>query len=81
MLTMGTITAIAIRPLLWPTAIGAWWSLTPRGWWRRAPFLPIPDADVMRWRVTTAYGHPDMTLATSDIVSYLRWRRKYGPWR
>jgi hypothetical protein len=30
----------------------------------------------MEWRVTTAYGHADMTLADEDLLSYLRWRRQ-----
>ncbi|MCZ7532937.1 MAG: hypothetical protein M5U23_05970 [Acidimicrobiia bacterium] len=78
---MRAITAIAVRPLLWPAAIGAVLSLARRGWWRHWPFLPFPDESVVRWRVTTAFGQPDMALATEDILSYLRWRRSHGLWR
>lgn len=70
--------AVLIRPWLWATAIGAYVSFVPHRWWQRSPFLPIPDRTVMEWRVTTAYGHADMTLATSEVLSYLRWRRDQG---
>jgi cytochrome c biogenesis factor len=68
--------AVVVRPYLWATAIGAWFAFTPLGWWKRWPFLPIPDRSVVDWRVTTAYGQPDMTLATNDMLSYLQWRRQ-----
>jgi hypothetical protein len=76
MLTPSAIGAVAIRPWLWGAAVGALFSLAKRGWWRRWPFLPLPDPAVIEWRVTTAYGRPDMTLADDDLLSYLRWRRQ-----
>ena len=45
-------------------------------WWRRAPFLPIPDADYLRFRLETQYGTggaPD----PDDVVVYLRWCREH----
>ncbi|MDK1018072.1 MAG: hypothetical protein QGD89_01525 [Actinomycetota bacterium] len=75
MLSWRTFAAILVRPVLWPTAVGAVFAFAPRFWWKRAPFLPLPDRSVMAWRVTTAFAHPDMTLASSDVVSYLQWRR------
>jgi hypothetical protein len=76
MIGFASFVAVARRPWLWPTAIGAWLALTPRGWWRHPPFLPVPDREVVAWRVTTAYGRPDMTLVPDDLVSYLQWRRR-----
>jgi hypothetical protein len=67
--------AVFIRPWLWPTALGAMFALAPRRWWTRTPFLPIPDADVIGWRKTTAYGSSSTPLVPDDVVSYLEWRR------
>lgn len=75
MLSFGSFLAVLVRPSLWATAIGALFALSPRGWWKRPPFLPIPDAELVSWRVTTAYGQPNMTLARDDLLSYLRWRK------
>ncbi|MEN8112949.1 MAG: hypothetical protein ABFS21_01065 [Actinomycetota bacterium] len=68
--------ALAKRPRLWSTAVGAAFAFAPSDWWRRAPFLPIPDADLLRWRVTTAYGDDETTIAPSDVVAYLEWRHR-----
>ena len=43
-------------------------------WWRRPPFLPLPDPDYLRFRLETQYGaagrpEPD------DLVAYLEWCR------
>ncbi|GMQ84487.1 MAG: hypothetical protein BMS9Abin07_0051 [Acidimicrobiia bacterium] len=71
-----SIVAVARRPFLWPTALGALVAMSPRRWWARPPFLPIPEHDLVRWRVTTAYGDPEATLAEDDLVAYLEWRHR-----
>ena len=76
MLSASAVGAVLVRPYLWPTAVGAVFALARRGWWRQPPFLPVPDREVVRWRVTTAYGQPDMALESEDLLSYLRWRRQ-----
>lgn len=76
MLTFRDGLAVAVRPWLWATALGAVFAFARRGWWRRPPFLPLPDPEVVAWRVTTAYGQSDMTLVEDDLVSYLHWRRR-----
>ena len=76
MLTWRAGLAVLVRPTLWFTAIGAVFAFARDGWWRRPPFLPFPDRSVLEWRVTTAYGRPDMTLGPEDVVSYLRWRQR-----
>lgn len=73
---MRSVLQVLIRPSLWLTAIGALFAFARLGWWKNPPFLPIPDKAVIRWRVTTAYGQPNMTLADEDLVSYLRWRKR-----
>lgn len=74
--------ALARRPDLWVVAAGAGLSLAGRGWWRRPPFLPIPDPDWLRFRLTTAYGG-DGTLDDSsafdvgDLITWLEWRKEW----
>ena len=76
MISRATARALVRRPALWPTAAGAVVAFSRVGWWRRSPFLPIPDAELIRWRTATAYGSDDADLATEDVVAYLEWRRR-----
>lgn len=74
--------ALAARSLIDPS-VGAdllrvAWRLRRREWYRRPPFLPLPDAEYVRWRVYTAYGHGDMTPPAADIVRYARWAAHSG---
>jgi hypothetical protein len=58
--------------------------LAARGWWRRPPFLPLPDREYLRFRLETAYGGDgwDRELDPGDLVTYLRWCRATRPiWR
>ena len=48
--------ALAREPELWPTAVGQAGRLARPGWWRRAPFLPLPDPAYVRFRLDTQYG-------------------------
>jgi len=64
------------HPGLWVGALGAMVRLAPSGWWRRAPFLPLPDPAYWRFRLVTAYGgdgdesalRPTTLPGTSDGV-------------
>jgi hypothetical protein len=76
MIDRSTALAVARRPGLWGTAIGAALALAPAGWWRHRPFLPLPDASLMRWRIATAYGSEDAAVDPADIVAYLEWRQR-----
>ena len=75
------VAAVAVRPTLWPTAVGAVFRLATPGWWRRRPFLPLPDGRLWGFRMVTAYGRPDATPDADDVVSYLEWCRSAGTWR
>ncbi len=77
MITRSTTLALLRRPAIWPTAVGAVFAFARPGWWRRIPFLPIPDDELMRWRTTTAYGSDDVELVTEDVVAYLEWRQRF----
>lgn len=65
--------AVAHHPALWLTALVQFRRLLPDGWWRRPPFLPVPDGDLLAFRATTQYGDPDHRLETDDLVAWLWW--------
>lgn len=68
--------AVGRRPGLWPTAVRQTGVLAAPGWWRRAPFLPLPSAGYLRFRLQTAYGGAGpWPIEPDDVVSYLRWCR------
>lgn len=70
--------AIAARPRLWASAVGAAASLVPASWWRRPPFLPVPDRRWVRFRLVTAYGGAgDRRPDVADVVTWLEWRRRF----
>ena len=52
------------------------WRFRARDWWRRPPFLPLPDRDYMRWRMHTAYGDDDAVPPPRDVERYARWSGK-----
>jgi hypothetical protein len=71
-----TFTACARRPSLWGIALVEWRRMTPAGWWRRRPFLPVPDRDLMRFRMQTQYGDPDHPPEPDDLVTWLQWCKR-----
>jgi hypothetical protein len=60
------------RPQLWVTAVRQAHRLAPGRWWRRPPFLPVPDREYLRFRLETQYG-ADGVPAPADLVTYLEW--------
>jgi hypothetical protein len=66
--------ALAREPQLWPTALGQAGRLARPGWWKRAPFLPVPDPEYLRFRLDTQYGASG-ERDPEDLVVYLRWCR------
>ncbi len=74
--------AVAGRPDLWPTALRAAADLRRTGWWRRPPFLPVPDPAWLRFRLVTAYGGEGTLDATTpleaeELLTWLEWRRDW----
>jgi len=65
--------AVIVRPALWATALRQVRLLAAPGWWRRSPYLPLPDRGYLRFRLQTAYGDPDRYPEPADIVTYLHW--------
>jgi hypothetical protein len=62
-----------VRPRLLLCLIGAAWRFRRRGWYRRPPFLPVPAADYMHWRMHTAFGADAVVLGVTDLEAYLEW--------
>lgn len=71
--TRAAVRAIAVRPRLWPAALRQARALVPPGWWRRRPFLPLPDRAWLRFRMTTAYGDPGAGVDVEDLLTWLAW--------
>ena len=71
---MRAAAAVLVRPLLWTTAVRQAMSATPPRWWRRPPFLPVPDRSYLRFRLETHYGE-DAAPDAGDLVRYLQWCR------
>ncbi len=69
--------AVLRRPGLWPTAVAQAGRLARPEWWKRPPFLPVPDREYVRFRMQTAYGSAG-TPAPEDLVAYLSWCREFS---
>jgi hypothetical protein len=69
--------AVLRHPSLWVTAIRQAVRLAGRGWWRRPPYLPLPDRGYLGFRLVTAYGSADRSPDPDDLVAYLRWCRAW----
>jgi len=52
------------------------WSSRARDWHRRAPFLPLPPREYVRWRMFTAYGDAAAVPPLDDVIRFARWRRE-----
>ena len=68
--------AVLRSPALWPTAARQLRRSARRGWWRRPPFLPLPSADYVRFRLLTQYGEATAP-SPDDVVRFLRWCRDW----
>lgn len=73
--------AIAARPGLWPTAWRQYRRTCPPRWWRRRPFLPVPDRRYLAFRMLTQYGAPGRAPEPSDVLNYLAWCRRWDQYR
>lgn len=68
------VAALLVRPWLWVTAVATVARLASPRWWRRAPFLPLPDPDYLRFRLETQYGGDGVREPeVEDLVTYLTW--------
>lgn len=63
----------SMRPALALALVRVAWRFRRRRWWARAPFLPLPPRDYVRWRMHTAYGDHDAVPPAADVERYARW--------
>jgi hypothetical protein len=49
------------------------WRLRAKFWWRRAPYLPLPDTAYWNFRMITATGSTDGRIDVRAIVDAARW--------
>ncbi len=70
------VVAVVAHPSLWPTALRQAARASRPRWWRRPPYLPIPDTDYLRFRLETQYG-ADGVADPHDVLVYLRWCREH----
>jgi hypothetical protein len=52
------------------------WSMRRRGWYRSAPFVPLPPPEYLGWRMHTAYGDEAAVPSVEDVLRLARWRRE-----
>jgi len=52
------------------------WRFRSNSWYRRFPFLPVPDSTYLRWRMYTAYGDYNAVPPVTDVERYARWAVK-----
>jgi hypothetical protein len=64
------------RPRLALDLLRTAWAFRRRRWWARAPFLPLPDREYLRWRMYTAYADENAVPPADDVVRFARWRRE-----
>lgn len=75
---LGAAPAVLRRPSLWVTAVRQVHRLARPRWWRRPPFLPLPDADYLHFRLVTMYGGSgDRPMSGADVVQWLEWCRRW----
>ena len=70
-LTMAGLALRRPRTILY--LIQAAWAFRARGWYLSPPFLPLPPASYMKWRLETAYGSATAVPSDDEIERYLRW--------
>ncbi|HEY0673396.1 MAG TPA: hypothetical protein VGD27_14055 [Longimicrobiales bacterium] len=62
-----------VRPRLLLLLFATAWRFRRRGWYRQAPFLPVPPPEYVRWRLHTAYGAEERVPSATELETYIRW--------
>lgn len=65
----------AVNPRVAADLVSMAWAMRRRGWYRHAPFLPVPPAEYLRWRMYTAYGEERAVPTVAEVLRFARWRR------
>jgi hypothetical protein len=53
------------------------WRFRAIDWYTRFPFLPLPPAEYVEWRLYTAYGDEHAIPPVDDVIAYARWASRY----
>jgi len=61
------------RPKLGIALLRVAWRFRAQDWYRRFPFLPMPDPTYVKWRMHTAYGDYDAIPPAADVERYAMW--------
>jgi len=75
-LTLRLTARAAVNPRLAVDLLRTTWAFRRRDWWRKPPFLPLPDRQYLRWRMYTAYGDEETVPPLEDVIGFARWRRE-----
>jgi hypothetical protein len=71
------VAALLLRALVNPALAAALlrtaWRFRQREWYLRLPFLPLPPAEFLRWRMYTAYGDEGAVPPVADVIRFARW--------
>jgi len=62
-----------VRPGLGWALLRTAWRFRSRDWYRRPPFLPLPPASYLEWRMHTAWGDEEHGPDAAELERYLRW--------
>ena len=54
------------------------WRFRRRDWYRHWPFLPLPPANYIAWRLFTAFGDEAAEPSTDQADAYVRWAHRMG---
>jgi len=75
-LTLALSSRAVINPRLAVDLLRTLWAFRARRWYLRAPFLPLPPTDYMRWRMYTAFGDEQAIPSVENVIRFARWRRE-----
>ncbi len=68
---------LSVRPGLWATAFRQLFRLAESGWWKRFPFLPIPNQELIEFRSKTQYGSLEVEIEAVDVFAWLVWSKEF----
>lgn len=69
---------LALHPVRLARMLRAGWTFRARGWYRRPPFLPLPPAEYLEWRLHTAYRDA-REPSPEEAERYLDWVVRMRP--
>jgi len=73
-----TFVQVVRRPRLWLTAVRQLWRIRRSDWYRKLPFLPVPDTAYLNFRIYTAYGDEGgQQKIPIDVITYLEWCKSW----